>query len=105
MHRGRGELPQNKANFPKRDTEAVSLLRTADWGWSRIGSPAYALLPPACVGRLSNKPNSCHYADPEIGVPGRAKRAKQSQLRWGTPLNWPGASDTIVAQATDLIQD
>ena len=47
-----GEPPQNKANFPKRGTEAVSLLRTADWGWSRIGSPACALLPLACVGWL-----------------------------------------------------
>jgi len=27
----------------------------------------------------TNKPNSCHCADPEIGVPGRVNRAKQSQ--------------------------
>ncbi len=52
VHRARGEPPQNKANFPKRGTEAVSLLRTADWGWSCIGSPACALLPLACVGWL-----------------------------------------------------
>ncbi len=29
---------------------------------------------------MSNKPNPCHYADPEIGVPGRANRAKRSQF-------------------------
>ena len=40
------------------------------------------------VGRgriVQNKPNSGPYADPEISVPGRAKRAKQSQLHSGTP--------------------
>ena len=26
-----------------------------------------------------NEPNFCHHADPEIGAPGRAKRAKRSQ--------------------------
>jgi hypothetical protein len=31
-------------------------------------------------GCCTNKPNSRHYADPEIGVPGRANCAKQSQL-------------------------
>jgi hypothetical protein len=38
------------------------------------------------VGFCTNKPNSCPYADPEIGVPGRANRAKQSQLAAGEPL-------------------
>ncbi len=30
--------------------------------------------------KMRNEPNSYHYADPEIGVPGRAKRAKRTQL-------------------------
>jgi hypothetical protein len=41
MHRTREEPPRNKANFS-----------IADWGSSRIGSPACALLPLACMGRL-----------------------------------------------------
>jgi len=32
------------------------------------------------VGCCTNKPNSCHYVDPEIGVPGRANCAKQTQF-------------------------
>jgi hypothetical protein len=32
-------------------------------------------------GCCTNKPNSCPHADPEVGVPGRANRAKRSQFR------------------------
>ncbi len=31
-------------------------------------------------GSCTNKPNSCHYAGQEIGVPGRAKHAKRTQF-------------------------
>jgi hypothetical protein len=41
---GRGESPHK--------TKPIPLLRIADGGWSRIGSPARALLPRACMGRL-----------------------------------------------------
>ncbi len=42
-------------------------------------------------GCCTNKPNSCHPADPEIGVPGRANRAKRTQFaRWGRAGRGPG---------------
>jgi hypothetical protein len=46
-------------------------------------------------GCCTNEPNSCHYADPEIGVSGRANRAKQSQFAAtprGTVLRGRGAN-------------
>jgi hypothetical protein len=44
-------------------------------------------------GCCTNEPNSCHCADPEIGVPGRANRAKQSQLAQGRVLWVPRMSN------------
>jgi hypothetical protein len=53
-----------------------------------IGPPERRLGDKRCC---TNKPNSCHHADPEIGVPGRAERAKQSQT-W-VPLGYLGAGE------------
>jgi len=42
--------------------------------------PEALAMPPRRGAIAPNKPNSCHYADPEIGVPGRVNRAKRSQF-------------------------
>ncbi len=57
LFQGSSPMPvaQNEPNCPKRGTEAVS----GGAGWVE--------------GCCTNKPNSCYYADPEIGVPGRAR--------------------------------
>ncbi len=62
-------IVRNEPNFPVDGTAAVGSLPASRP--SGIGPPS--------VG-CTNKPNSCHYADPEIGVPGRANRAKQTQF-------------------------
>jgi hypothetical protein len=53
-------------------------------------------------GCCTNKPNSRHYADPEVGVPGRANCAKQSQLgpvsgNGRGPAGWGLSAGTIVS--------
>jgi hypothetical protein len=55
MHRAQGEPPQNKANFPKRGTEAVSRLRIGD-GAASGRLPAPCCRWPAWAG-CTNKPN------------------------------------------------
>jgi hypothetical protein len=111
---------QNKANFRGR----VSGSRGESCQTNPIRPSGQAW--PLERQTVRNKPNSCRYADQEIGVPGRADCAKQSQfaarlrgcgrgpfpgrlcrtkpIASGDPLKWAGGSDTIVTQATDLIR-
>ncbi len=43
-------------------------------------NPIWPVGPDLGGQNVQNKPNSCHYADREIGVPGRAKCAKRTQF-------------------------
>jgi hypothetical protein len=73
-------LRRNKAN--SRRCRGGRRLRGRRRGQSRQTKPIPGNRPDRVVG-CTNKPNSCHYADPEIGVPRRAYCAKQSQLAPG----------------------
>ena len=75
LFQGSSPMPvaQNEPNCPKRGTEAVS----GGAGWVE--------------GCCTNKPNSCHYADQEIGVPGGQDPTLQGgQLRQTNPIQPPG---------------
>ncbi len=75
-----GRNVQNEANF--RQGHAYKTNPIARSGAPRrcpTGAGRDAARGTRGVGCCTNKPNSCHYADPESGVPGRANRAKQSQ--------------------------
>jgi len=49
----------------------VKLRHLGDGTWGRLLCETKPIGPEPI---MRNKPNSCHYADPEIGVPGRAGR-------------------------------
>jgi hypothetical protein len=55
-------------------------LRIGDRPQARAGCTNKANLPAGAGVRCTNGPNSCHYADPEIGVPGGVNRAKRTQF-------------------------
>jgi hypothetical protein len=85
---GRGAIVRNKAKLGLAGVSGgPDARRRADAPNkpnSRRGSVGRGFKKAGC-GPWTNKPNSCHYADPGIGVPGRVNRAKQSQTRrdWG----------------------
>jgi hypothetical protein len=54
-------------------------------------------------GCCTNKPNPCRYADPEIGVPGRANAQNEAKLRQaGIPGGWRAREVAIVRNEPNL---
>jgi hypothetical protein len=70
---------EKQSQFPPGGHMAVA--RAGCPWYSRPRQPCYSWALAPMLRMAPNKPNSCPYADPEIGVPGRANRAKRSQFR------------------------